>query len=273
MNHNISSKSPIGIFDSGIGGLTVAKAVMDKLPNEDIIYFGDTARVPYGIKSEETVSKYSTQIAKFLIGQGVKMIIIACNTASAAAFKAVQAAAGNIPVLNVIDAGTAAAIQSGKKVIGVIGTLGTVSSGAYDVSLKQANGALTIKSKACPMLVPLAEEGWTDNEVALQTLDIYLSPFRNNGVEALILGCTHYPLFKQPIQEYFAEKGLEIIDSAESVAAMAENKLDGLNLLNDNTNPGAFTCYVSDRPQRFHELAERFLGREPENVFVESLKD
>lgn len=273
MTFNISNKSPIGIFDSGIGGLTVAKAVMDALPNEDIIYFGDTARVPYGIKSEETVSKYSNQIARFLLEQGVKMIIIACNTASAAAFESVQQTAGKIPVLNVIDAGTAAAIKSKKNVIGVIGTLGTVSSGAYELSLKQANGALTIKSKACPMLVPLAEEGWTDNEVALKTLDIYLSPFRNNGVEALILGCTHYPLFKQPIQDYFAEKGLEIIDSAESVAEMAKGTLGGLKLLNDNTSPGSLNCYVSDRPQRFYELAERFLGREPENVFVESLKD
>jgi glutamate racemase len=273
LNTQITQTSPIGIFDSGIGGLTVAKAVMEALPNEDIIYFGDSARVPYGIKSQETVRNYSSQIARFLVQKGVKMIIIACNTASAAAHDAVQREAGSIPVLNMIDAGTYGAVQSGKNVIGVIGTLGTIGSGAYELSLKKANHSLEVKSKACPMLVPLAEEGWIDNEVALQTLDIYLKPFKNNGVEALILGCTHYPLFKTVIQNYFNGKHLDIIDSAEAVAFSAKTRLAERNLLSNNSNPGELNCYVSDRPQRFNELAERFLGRKPENVFVERLKD
>lgn len=273
MKPKVNRTSPIGIFDSGIGGLTVAKAVMQKLPNEDIIYFGDTARVPYGIKSQENVNLYSSQIARFLLEKGVKMIIIACNTASAAAYNTVQSSSNGIPVLNVIEAGTTEAVLTGKRVIGVIGTLGTIGSGAYEQSLKHANPALIVKSLACPMLVPLAEEGWTDNEIARKTLEVYLSPFKRNGVEALILGCTHYPLFKQSIVEYFENKDIMIIDSAEAVAEMAAKKLFGLNLLNGSEKQGSLSCFVSDRPQRFHEVAERFLGRKPESVSIESLKD
>ncbi len=273
MKPNISQTSPIGIFDSGIGGLTVARAVMNALPNEDIIYFGDSARVPYGIKSRETVRNYSNQIARFLLYKGVKMIIIACNTASAAAHDSVQTLAEDIPVINVIESGTKAAIRSGKKQIGVIGTIATIGSGAYETSLKSADASIKIKSKACPLLVPLAEEGWLDNEVTRQTIDIYLNSFKNNGVEALILGCTHYPLFKETIQEYFDDKPIELIDSAESVAESAKKSLGKLELLSYSNRQGTLTCYVSDRPQRFNELAERFLGREPENIFVESLRD
>ncbi|MDX1641591.1 MAG: glutamate racemase [Balneolaceae bacterium] len=259
---NFRQEAPIGIFDSGLGGLTVAKAVSELLPGEDIIYYGDTARVPYGIKSQQTIKNYSIEISRFLKEKGVKMIIIACNTASAAAYDGVRETVKEIPVLNVIDAGTLSAIRSGKKHIGVIGTLGTIGSGAYELSLKKADDQLTVKSLACPLLVPLAEEGWTDNDVAKQTLDIYLNPFKNNGVEALILGCTHYPLFKKSILEYFNGKPIEIIDSAESVAEMAKNRLSELDLLNETGKRGELICYVSDRPQRFRELAERFIGRE-----------
>lgn len=259
---NAKQDAPIGIFDSGLGGLTVAKAVSELLPGEDIIYYGDTARVPYGIKSQETIRNYSIEISRFLQAKGVKMIIIACNTASAAAFDGVCEAVKGLPVLNVIDAGTISAIRSGKKHIGVIGTLGTIGSGAYELSLKKTNNQITVKSMACPLLVPLAEEGWTDNEIAKKTIDIYLNPFKDNGVEALILGCTHYPLFKKSILEYFNGKPIEIIDSAESVAEMAKNKLAELDLLKETGKKGELTCYVSDRPQRFRELAERFIGRE-----------
>lgn len=269
----VTDTSPIGIFDSGIGGLTVARAVMQELPNENIIYFGDTARVPYGIKSQENVRSYSAQISRFLIDKGVKMIVIACNTASAAAYDSIRSNSDGISVLNVIDAGTSVAVQSGKKAIGVIGTLGTINSGAYEESLKHADQTLSVTSLACPLLVPLAEEGWIDNEIALKTLDLYLSPFKNNGVEALILGCTHYPLFKPSIKDYFKGKNIEIIDSAESVAKTARKELSDIGLLNKKEGAGSLMCYVSDRPQRFHELAERFLGREPEHVMVESLLD
>ncbi len=268
---SIDSNSPIGIFDSGIGGLTVAKAVMQALPNEDIIYFGDTARVPYGIKSKSTIQKYSAEITRFLVGKNVKMVIIACNSVSAVAKTVVTEAAENLPVLNVIDAGTKAAIKTGKKHIGVIGTLATVHSGAYKKKLLKKDESLTIKSKACPLLVPLAEEGWTDNDVALRTLSIYLDSFKKNGVEALILGCTHYPLFKKSIRKVFEQREIEIIDSADAVASSARSRLRKLNLLNSSNKPGNLSCFVSDHPQRFRELAERFLGREIPDIYIKQL--
>lgn len=255
-----STTSAIGIFDSGIGGLTVAKSVMEQLPNENIIYFGDTARVPYGIKSEETIQKYASQITRFLRDREVKMIIIACNTVSAVAAEAVSKKADDIPVMNVISAGTEAAIASGLKNIGVIGTLATIGSGAYEQALKHHDKNLIVRSKACPLMVPLAEEGWTDNDVAMQTLDHYLAPFKSNGVEAIILGCTHYPLFKPALNRYFSRK-LALIDSADSVAQMAKQYLQNHNLQNCSDKPGEIDCHVSDRPQRFKELAGRFLGR------------
>ncbi|MEX0770693.1 MAG: glutamate racemase [Balneolaceae bacterium] len=260
--------SPIGIFDSGIGGLTVAKAVMDKLPNEDIIYFGDTARVPYGIKSGQVIQRYASQITRFLLQHNVKIILIACNTVSAVARETVENIAGKTPVLDVIEAGTKTAIDTGSNSIGVIGTLATIGSNAYENALKKKNPDIDVISKACPLLVPLAEEGWIDNEVAMKALDIYLSPFRNNGVRTLILGCTHYPLFKSSIRTLFKSHPLEIIDSADAIASSAKTALKTLNLVNPSTSDGRFQCYVSDRPQRFQELAERFLGRKIDHVEI-----
>jgi len=265
------SDYPIGIFDSGIGGLTVAKAVMEALPEEHIIYFGDTARVPYGIKSEQTVRSYALEITRFLLKKQVKMILIACNTVSASAKKDIVEVAGDIPVLDVITAGTKAALAfPGNNHIGVIGTLATIHSDAYQTSLRQHNHKLKVTQQACPLLVPLAEEGWTDNEIAIQTLKIYLKPFTSNGIQSLILGCTHYPLFKKTIENMFEKPGIQIIDSAESIAAMTAKKLKDLDLL--NTSGGNFSCYVSDRPQRFQELAERFLGKPIPGVKIVELE-
>jgi glutamate racemase len=262
--------APIGIFDSGIGGLTVAKAVIDALPNEDIIYFGDTARVPYGIKSEETVRAYALQITNFLLKRGVKLILIACNTVSASAKEEIIQAAGDIPVLDVITAGTKNAVSlPNHEHIGVIGTLGTVNSQAYVKSIHAYDPNIKVSQQACPILVPLAEEGWIDNEVALQTLHHYLDDFDDSGIQSLILGCTHYPLFKDVIPKVLKNGNIEIIDSAESIAESAKVKLDGLGIL--NKSGGDFQCFVSDRPQRFHELAERFLGRKLNSVEVVSL--
>lgn len=262
--------APIGIFDSGIGGLTVAKAVIDALPHENIIYFGDTARVPYGIKSEETVRAYALQITNFLLKRGVKMILIACNTVSASAKEEIIQAAGDIPVLDVITAGTRNAVSlPNHKNIGVIGTLGTVNSRAYVEAIHAFDTTIKVKQQACPLLVPLAEEGWIDNEVAIQTLHHYLDEFKGSGIQSLILGCTHYPLFKEIIPKILNGEGMEIIDSAESIAASAKAKLAELDLL--NTTGGDFRCFVSDRPQRFHELAERFLGRSLDGVDVVTL--
>lgn len=255
-----SKQAPIGIFDSGIGGLTVAKAVMKALPGEDIIYFGDTARVPYGIKSEETVRAYALQITDFLLNKGVKMILIACNTVSASAKNEILKAAKDIPVLDVISSGTEVALHDPSHAhIGVIGTLATVNSKAYVKAIQKENAKIEVTQQACPLLVPLAEEGWIDNEVARQTLTNYLGLFDDKEIDALILGCTHYPLFKEVIPGILKNNQVHIIDSAESIANTAKEKLETLQAL--NTAGGSFECFVSDRPQRFQELAERFLGR------------
>ena len=255
-----NSKAPIGIFDSGIGGLTVAKAVAKALPNEDIIYFGDTARVPYGIKSEETVREYALQITDFLLSKGVKMILIACNTVSASAKNEIKEKTGSLPVLDVITSGTEMALsQTPNDHVGVIGTLATVNSKAYEKSIHALDSKIKVTQQACPLLVPLAEEGWIDNEVATKTLESYLSVFDNSDINSLILGCTHYPLFKKAIPSILKSDTIKIIDSADSIALTAKNTLNALELL--NTEGGDFQCFVSDRPQRFQELAERFLGR------------
>lgn len=265
-----SKNAPIGIFDSGIGGLTVAKAVASALPNEDIIYFGDTARVPYGIKSEETVREYALQITDFLLSKGVKMILIACNTVSASAKNEIKAKTGSLPVLDVITSGTEMALsQTPNDHVGVIGTLATVNSKAYEKSIHALNSEIQVTQQACPLLVPLAEEGWIDNEVAVKTLESYLSVFDNTDIKSLILGCTHYPLFKKSIPSILKSETIKIIDSADSIALTAKNTLNTLGLL--NTEGGEFQCFVSDRPQRFQELAERFLGRKISDVVVTHL--
>lgn len=269
-----NNKAPIGIFDSGIGGLTVAKAVMETLPNEDIIYFGDTARVPYGIKSVETVREYALQITRFLIHRKVKMILIACNTVSAAAEPEVTryCKRHNIPVLGVVEAGSIAAEKISKKhkKVGVIGTLATIGSGTYEKALHELDPDLQVFSKACPLLVPLAEEGWTDNEIARQTLEIYLKDFKDKQLDSLILGCTHYPLFKKSIRATLGNNGLEIVDSATSIAQMAKRLLESKDLLNKE-NDGHLECYVSDKPQRFQQLAEQFLGKKIHRIEIVSL--
>lgn len=229
------------------------------MPAEDIIYFGDTARVPYGIKSEKVIRQYTAEITRFLLSHKVKMILIACNTVSATAEEVVSELASGIPVLNVISAGTEAVGRSSTHShVGVIGTLATITSEAYVQSLQRSYDRLKVTQQACPLLVPLAEEGWTDNEIARKTLEEYLSVFAYPKPDALILGCTHYPLFKNSISEILG-KDTTIIDSAESIASQAREWLVNANTLNHKG--GGFKCYVSDRPQRFKELAERFLGQ------------
>lgn len=268
----IDKSSPIGIFDSGVGGLTVARAVRDTLPNENIVYFGDTARVPYGIKSAETVRGYALQIVDFLLKKNVKIILIACNTVSASARAEIEKAAAPVPVLDVITSGVNAALRNKRhKHIGVIGTLATIGSGAYENAIKSKNGKVEVISKACPLLVPLAEEGWTDNDIARQVIHTYLQPFEETEIDSLILGCTHYPLFKSTIKTELHHPNIALIDSATTIAKSAKKRLEKLNLLN-SSHEGVFNCYVSDRPQRFQELAERFMNQRIENVAIEKLE-
>lgn len=264
-----NQKRPIGIFDSGIGGLTVAKAVKEALPHEDIIYFGDTARVPYGIKSEETVRMYAMEITQFLLDKGVKMILIACNTVSASAKEDVVRLAGEVPVLDVISSGVQTIkeeLRVSKPTVGVIGTLATVRSEAYKKALESSYSQIQVVQEACPLLVPLAEEGWIDHAVARLTLEHYLQAFQDQSLDAIILGCTHYPLFKPLISELLSSKETLIIDSAVSIARTAKEYLEHQD--GCNNQGGSFSCYVSDRPQRFQELAERFLGHELSHIEI-----
>ena len=266
-------EAPIGIFDSGIGGLTVVKSVMNLLPNEHIIYFGDTARVPYGIKSTDTIRQYALQITDFLLKKNVKIILIACNSVAAAASSDIKMRSKHIPVLDVIEAGTRAAIarSDGKKPrIGVIGTLATIGSGAYERALHELDKGIQVFSRACPLLVPLAEEGWTNNSIATDVLKTYLSDFQSKNLDAMILGCTHYPLFKEGISKILG-KEIDIVDSAESIAAMAQEHLQKKGNLAEEKD-GYFDCFVSDKPQRFKMLAERFLGHKMNRVEIVNLK-
>ena len=267
-------RAAIGIFDSGIGGLTVVKAVMEALPNEDIVYFGDTARVPYGTKSTKTVREFALEVTDFLIRRDVKMILIACNTVAAAAESAIAEYCHrfNIPVLGVIQSGAeAAVVKLGKnRRIAVIGTLSTVGSGAYESVIRDMAPDVEVYSRSCPMLVPLAEEGWYDNEIAKMTVELYLGAIREKAVDALILGCTHYPLFKETIRETLNRPDIEIVDSADTIAAKTAEYLKEYKLLNPGKK-GYFTCYVSDKPQRFQHLAELFLGRTITRVEIVSI--
>ena len=249
----------IGVFDSGIGGLTVVHELMKKLPFENIIYFGDTARVPYGTKSADVVRQYAIEDAKLLVDRGVKLIVVACNTVSAVALDDI-ARKYKIPVIGVIIPGAhAASARTKTKRIGVIGTRGTISAGAYTKELHNIDASYVVVSQACPLFVPLAEEGWTEHRVSFMIAEEYLSTIRQKNIDTLILGCTHYPLLKQVIQKAIGED-VFLIDSAESVAREVDELLDQHDWKNKSNHRPNYEFIVSDIPQKFQELAERFLG-------------
>lgn len=252
--------SPIGIFDSGVGGLTVVAEMIKELPFEDIVYFGDVARTPYGSKSRETVTRFSCEIARFLIGQGVKMIIVACNTASSVALD-VLGKEFDLPILGVIRAGTLAALRATQnKKVGVVGTSATIASGSYVNDLKSLARDLAVISQACPLFVPLVEEGWLDHEVTRLVAGEYLSPLKSNDVDTLILGCTHYPFLKPVIAETMG-KEVTLIDSAVEMARMAKKILSEKGLLRQKeTGAVSRKFYLSDISANFIELGERLLG-------------
>ena len=254
-----TSSSPIGVFDSGIGGLTVVAEVMRQLPNEEIVYFGDTARLPYGPKSNDTVTQFAIQDAEFLLEQGVKNIVVACNTASSIAVDAL-ADRYDVPVIGVIEPGALAAVSStltGR--VGVIGTEGTIASGAYRRAIGRLDRDIEVVETSCPLFVPLAEEGWTDREVTLVIAHEYLTPLRDAAVDVLVLGCTHYPILKNTIARVFGPT-VRLIDSAEETAKEVGERLEGLDLTRKDETPPVHKFFVSDVPHRFREQAERFLG-------------
>jgi glutamate racemase len=251
---------PIGVFDSGIGGLTVVRALMDRLPFEDIAYFGDTARVPYGIKSVATIRRFTAEITRFLLQRDVKMLIVACNTMAAVAADVVHGLAQDVPVLDVIEAGSRAALaHSVARRIGVIGTPTTINSNAYAQRMHALDPAVQVYSSACPLFVPLVEEGWLDHAVTRMTAREYLKPVLAEEVDSLVLGCTHYPLLK-PLLKKVAGRNVRLIDSASTTADLAAERLQSLGLARGAGMP-AHHFYVTDVPLRFQTIGERFLGR------------
>ncbi|MGA7950220.1 MAG: glutamate racemase [Thiobacillaceae bacterium] len=256
--------SPIGVFDSGIGGLTVVRALMERLPYENIVYFGDTARVPYGVKSVETISHFTTQIAQFLLEKEVKLLIIACNTMAAVAAQTVRDLS-SVPVLDVIDAGAVAA-KDGKR-IGVIGTPTTINSNAYARAIHEYAPESRIHSQACALFVPLVEEGWLDHEVTRLTAKEYLRSLLAEKIDTLVLGCTHYPLLNPLLQEV-AGSGVRLVDSAEAMAEQAAATLEEKGLANPGPAQPRYDFYVTDVPLRFQTIGERFLGRSLSHVHV-----
>ncbi len=247
----------IGVFDSGVGGLTVVKAINKALPEESVVYFGDTARLPYGPKSPETVIRFSRENAEFLLGKNVKVLVVACNTASSVSLPSLREFT-DVPVIGVIEPGAASAAAVTKSgIVSVIGTLGTISSGAYQKALKAYSVVKCVIAQPTPLLVPLVEEGWLDHRITRMVLDEYTAPLREEGADTLVLGCTHYPLLKKSLTGLLGD--MILVDSAESTAAAVASILDGENLSSNNQH-GENSFYVSDIPLKFQEIAQRFLG-------------
>jgi glutamate racemase len=258
----MTKRHPIGVFDSGVGGLTVVRALRRALPGEDIVYLGDTARVPYGSKSPRTVEKYSLACQRFLLDRGVKLVLIACNTASANALPALREASP-VPVIGAVEPGAASALAATKSGhIGVIGTLGTVRSNAYATAIHERDPHAKLTALACPLLVPLAEEGWTEDEVAVLVARRYLTQLfaQDRAIDTLVLGCTHYPLLRDVLKHVAAELAggeIAVVDSASAMADAAREALGSGP--NKRTSAGRLDCFATDT-SRLDELAPRFLG-------------
>ena len=257
------SNLPIGVFDSGVGGLTVVRALMERLPFENIIYFGDTARVPYGVKSVDTIKGFTGQITDHLLARGVKLLIVACNTMAAVARDVVdaRAAAQGVMVLDVIDAGAREAARISKSGhIGVIGTPTTINSNAYARRIHALAPHARVFSQACPLFVPLVEEGWLDHPVTRMTAQEYLKPVLAEHVDTLVLGCTHYPLLK-PLLKQEVGNTVQLIDSAVTVAEQTAEVLQAAGLAHTGHSAAQTHYCVTDVPLRFQTVGERFLGR------------
>ena len=252
-------EAAIGVFDSGIGGLTVVRALMERLPFENIIYFGDTARVPYGVKSVATIEHFTEQIVNFLLQHRVKLLIIACNTMAAVAADKVRRRSP-VPVLDVIEAGAMTAARVAQKGVGVIATPTTINSNAYARALHALNPDLRIFSQACPLFVPLVEEGWLDHPVTRLTAQEYLKPVFVENIDTLVLGCTHYPLLKPLLRDVMGPD-IELVDSAITTAEQAACLLTASDMANPQRESPDYRYFVTDLPLRFQTIGERFLGR------------
>lgn len=250
---------PIGVFDSGLGGLTVVKELMNKLPDESIIYFGDTGRVPYGTRSSETIIKYAVQDINFLITQNVKAVIIACGTASSVALDYVTEKY-DLPVIGVVSSTAKAAVQATvNKRVGIIGTSGTISSGSYEKKLMELDGEIEVISQACPLFVPLVENGYTNNEVAYLVAQDYLKPLKNKGVDTIILGCTHYPLLNEVISDIMGSN-VVLINSGIPMSAYVKDFLSCKDMLSGGN--AKYKYFVSDTISNFSYYGSLFMQKE-----------
>ena len=254
-----AARQPIGVFDSGIGGLTVVKALIEDLPSESIVYFGDTARVPYGTKSKSTIVKFSLENVEFLLRFGVKCIVIACNTSSSWALPTLRKYF-KVPIIGVIRPGARAAVrQTRAKRIGVIGTSATIHSRAYEAAIQRLDPTIQVFSQSCPLFVPLVEEGWLSGAVSRQVAAQYLGPLMRRRIDTLILGCTHYPLLAPTIQSVLGP-GVALVDSARQTTAEVRDVLTGAEALNGRHGRARYRFFVTDEPQHFSRIGHRFLG-------------
>ena len=258
------NNSPVGIFDSGIGGLTVVKEIIKILPNESIIYLGDTARVPYGTRDYTTIKKFADELVTFMLNKRVKAIVVACNTMSAVALSGIIKSSGKIPVIDVIKPTVEFSLnQKGVNTLGVIGTRATVNSGVYQTQIKKKNKAKSVFVKVCPLFVPLVEEGLIDNKATQIIAKNYLSYFNDKNLDLLILGCTHYPSLKKVIEKSFRRK-IILIDSASPTAIEIKNILEKNNLIRNLKSKPTIKLYVTDAPDRLSETADLiFNGKLP----------
>lgn len=256
---------PIGVFDSGIGGLTVLKEIMKMLPQENTIYLGDTARVPYGIRSPETVVKYSFENTKFLFTKDIKLLVIACNTASSISLDAIKESI-SIPVIGVIEPGAKAAVRATrKKRVGIIGTDATIKSNAYKNVIKALDERIEVFGLPCPLFVPLVEEGWTDGNIATLVARRYLENIKKKNIDTLVLGCTHYPLLKTVIAKVMG-RGIRLIDSAVETSHEIRTTLEDMAIVRKEKKRPVREFYVTDSPEKFLKIGERFLGKKIEHI-------
>lgn len=254
----MSSKAPIGVFDSGVGGLTVVKEIMHQIPGETIVYFGDTARLPYGSKSKETVTTYTRQIVRFLMTKGVKAIVIACNTATAFALETVQKEV-DIPMIGVVKPGAIVAAQTTENSkIGVIGTEGTIQSGIYTEFLREIKPNAKVYGKACPLFVPLVEEGWLDDPITLEIIKRYIAELIEEDIDTLVLGCTHYPLLRKTIRKVVGDN-IQLVNPAYETAKSLKQVLVDQNIKNDDELKTDHKFFVSDGAEKFRKFANSIL--------------
>lgn len=253
--------SPLGVFDSGVGGLTVVRALREMLPNESIIYLGDTARVPYGSKSPDTIRRFAMEDTQFLVGHGVKAVVVACNTATAHALPQLQATF-RVPVIGVLEPGVEATLaDAGTERVGIIGTAGTIKSSAYQYALAMRKPDLQVHAVATPLLVPFAEEGWIDHPALELVLREYLKPLLEKGIDTLVLGCTHYPLLMPVLKKILGNK-VRLVDSASTCAAHVKHLLTEQNLLRTAAEEPMLEIYLTDLSTQAEAMTQRFLGAE-----------